>query len=433
MPSSVVSVSPPRLSAYRRRAEMFREAGFSLVTLLGVAALYESSAPSVPLATAVVLAASTAAAMQVRLAMGRTPAAMQIVACGFMISLMGALPRLVGETIVTGLVGAELVARCPHRSRLVRVGLWTGGLAGITVVSGLLAAVPQAFAESVREALAAAAGGFIAAPLTLAVAPLAERWFGHVTRWTLNEWLSYEHPLLRDLATKAPGTFQHSVNVGVLADSAASMIGSDAVLARLGGLYHDVGKARGPEYFTENQYGPNPHDRLSPWESARILRAHVSDGLDLLERHRMGPRLAAFVAEHHGTGLMRLFHGKAVALGSTATTRDTYRYAGPRPRSRETAIVMMADQIEATARSAPPADEQDCEGIVQRTLDRIQSEGQLDESGLTAADIVEVHRGLTRSLQAMYHRRLAYPVTATGVPPSKRAPVLTRLFGRRRA
>ena len=158
----------------------------------------------------------------------------------------------------------------------------------------------------------------------------------------------------------------------------------------------------------------------------------MSDGVDLLERHRMASRLAAFVREHHGTGLMRLFHEKAAALGATATGQDTYRYAGPRPRSRETAIVMIADQVEATARSVPPADEQACGEIVQRTLDRIQSEGQLEESGLTATDITGVHHGLARSLQAMYHRRLAYPATAAEALPSKQRPMLTRLFRGRR-
>lgn len=432
MPSNAVSVPRPRVPAYRRGPAVLKEAGFSLVTLLSVGALFEATSPSVALATAAVLAASTAAGMHARLAMGRTSAAIQIVACGFLIALLGALPRLVGETILTGLVGAELVARCTHRSGLIRVGLWTAGVAWFATASGLMAAVPQALSESFREAIAAAAGGFVAAPLTLTVAPLAERWFGHATRWTLNEWLSYEHPLLRDLARMAPGTFQHSVNVGVLADSAASTIGGDALLARLGGLYHDIGKMRAPQYFTENQHGPNPHDSLPPWESARVLRAHISDGVDLLERHRMASRLAAFVREHHGTGLMRLFHDKAVTLGATAESEDTYRYPGPRPRARETAIVMIADQVEATARSAPPADEHACDGIVQRTLDRIQSEGQLEESGLTAADISGVHHGLTRSLQAMYHRRLAYPATAADVRRPKQRPVLTRLFRGRR-
>ena len=139
-----------------------------------------------------------------------------------------------------------------------------------------MAAVPQALSESLREAIAAAAGGFIAAPLTLTVAPLAERWFGHATRWTLNEWLSYEHPLLRELARTAPGTFQHSVNVGVLADSAASAIGGDALLARLGGLYHDIGKMRAPAVLhrkparaQSTRFAPAMGERTHP------PRAHV--------------------------------------------------------------------------------------------------------------------------------------------------------------
>ena len=146
----------------------------------------------------------------------------------------------------------------------------------------------------------------------------------------------------------------------------------------------------------------------------------------------MSSRLGPFVYEHHGTGLMRLFHDKAVAIGGAATTQDTYRYPGPRPRSRETAIIMIADQIEATARSAPPVDEQSCDGIVRRTLDRIRSDKQLEESGLTPSDIESLHGGFTRSLEAMYHRRLAYPAAPVGDRAPQPVPVLTRWFGRRR-
>ena len=294
--------------------------------------------------------------------------------------------------------------------------MWSGALAGLTSLSSLTAAVPQGIAESIREGLAAAAGGFLAAPLTLTLDPFAERWFGHITRWTLSEWLSYEHPLLRTLASTATGTFQHSVNVGILADSGATAIGANALLARVGGLYHDVGKIRAPEYFTENQHGSNAHDGLPPWDSARILRAHVSDGVTLVETHAMGPRIAAFVREHHGTGLMRVFHDKALTLDKQATSQETYRYPGPRPRSREAAILMIADQVEATARSLAPTDGAACGQIVQRTVTHIRAEGQLEDSGLSEGDLAEIQCGMSSTLQAMYHRRVSYPSLNAVVP-----------------
>ncbi|MEP7306672.1 MAG: HDIG domain-containing metalloprotein [Acidobacteriota bacterium] len=411
---------------------MLRDSGFSLLAALAVAIVYGSTSHSPWLAMVAVLAVSSAAVMHVRLAMGRLRAVLQTVACVAALLLVGAWPRLLVGVVVTGLLGSELVARCTRRSSLVRVGMWTGIISGICIASGLMVVAPQTLPQTVREVLAAAIGGFLGAPLTLAFAPVAEWLFGHTTRWTMGEWLSYEHPLLRELASTAPGTFQHSVNVGVLADSAASAIGADAFLARVGGLYHDVGKICAPDYFTENQHWANPHDDLKPWDSARILRSHVSDGVDLVGRHRMGPRIADFVREHHGTGIMHFFRNKAAALGTTGMSQESYCYLGPRPRSRETAIVMLADQVEATARSAPPADDAVCADIVRRTLERIRGEGQLEDSSLNAREIVQLQRVLSRALQAMYHRRLGYDSATARSPQPPRTGVIARVLGPRR-
>src|SRR5690606_29363246 len=201
----------------------------------------------------------------------------------------------------------------------------------------------------------------------------------------------------------------HSINVGLLADAAAHAIGADALLARVGGMYHDVGKMLAPEYFVENQGGhDNPHDALPPLESARRLRAHVTDGVDLVLRHRMGERIADFVREHHGTSEMRIFVEKARAMGLNPNAPD-YRYPGPRPRSRETAVVMIADQLEATARANPPVDEATGVAMVRDTIARIQGEEQLVEAGFKRGDLQAMEPAFARALQAMYHRRLTYP------------------------
>jgi putative nucleotidyltransferase with HDIG domain len=201
--------------------------------------------------------------------------------------------------------------------------------------------------------------------------------------------------------------------LSMLAVGAAGAIGADALLARVGGLYHDVGKMNAPAYFIENQHGQNPHDDLEPAESARILRAHVTDGVELVNEHRMGQRIADFVREHHGSGEMRLLREKAASLAQSFS-EDTYRYPGPRPRSRETGILMIADQLEATARAKAPADEAECNAIVRSTIERILGEGQLDESLLTKSDLALAEQGFSRALQAMYHRRLSYPTSGDG-------------------
>jgi putative nucleotidyltransferase with HDIG domain len=293
------------------------------------------------------------------------------------------------------------------------VAAWLAFIGWVCSLSGIAATVPLSARLALLEGIGAAVGAFLSAPLMFTLAPLAEGLLGHVTRLTIRDWLSFEHPLLRQLATAAPGTFQHSVNVGVLADAAAGAIGADALLARVGGLYHDVGKMNAPEYFIENQHGPNPHDALAPAESARILRAHVTDGVELVNEHRMGERIVDFVREHHGSGEMRLLLDKAQTLGQSFA-EDTYRYPGPRPRSRETGILMIADQLEATARAKSPADDAECDAIVRTTIERIRGEGQLEESGLTTADLALAQQGFSRALQAMYHRRLSYPSSGPG-------------------
>lgn len=425
MPSSTATAARLRLTGFRMRHPAGRNFGFVVLSLVGVSVVHRLTADSPPLATAAVLVVSTAAAMHARLALGRWQAAMQVVLSAAALSFLGAPPRLVGVVLICGLAGAELMAQCTRRASVLVAGTWTGIVAGLASLSGLLTAVPVPAGVALREALAAAAGGFVSAPVVLALGPVIEWLFGHTTRLTMSEWLSYEYPLLRELASSAPGTFQHSINVGVLADAAAGSIRADAFLARVGGLYHDVGKVRAPEYFIENQHGPNPHDQLQPSQSAEILRAHVVDGVELIHDYGMGERIADFVREHHGTATMRLFRDKADASGRIDSLHETYRYPGPRPRSRETAIVMIADQLEATARAEPPADEAACEHVVAQTVERIQRERELDDSGLTEADLTLIRPALSRALRAMHHRRLTYP-PGSGSPKSGRFSLLPR-------
>ncbi len=432
MPVQTTAVRRLRLPTGRpRQHALLRDAALGLAAAAAVAATYQLASGSPAVATGAVLTISTGAGMHARLAMGRTRAAAQIVLGAALLALVGAPPRLIGAVFLSGLVGAELVAHDTRRTAVLQAGAWTGLVGAVTSLSGLAAAVALPERLVLSEALGALAGGVLSAPVLLTFGPAAEWLFGHTTRLTFSEWLSYDHPLLRELVARAPGTFQHSVNVGVLSDAAARAIGGDALLARVGGLYHDVGKMRAPEFFAENQRGANPHDRLDPRESAHILRAHVTDGVALVAAHRMGDRIADFVREHHGTGTMRLLLEKAAEADPTGAPADeeAFRYPGPRPRSRETGITMIADQLEATARAAPPAGESGCFDLVNRTVDRILGEGELEDSGLTPGDLSLLRPALARALLAMYHRRLTYPPSGAQ-PPRQRLRFVPRMLGR---
>jgi putative nucleotidyltransferase with HDIG domain len=354
--------------------------------------------------------------MYTRLALGRLPMLIHTVALATAVGLVpSVLPAFGWQTLAAGLAGGLAVAASTRRGTVVAAGLWSGlGSAAVFLV-----AHPTEMPAPVLVAGAAGAlvGGALSGALVLTLSPLAERLFGHVTSMTLLEALSYDHPLLRQLMTATPGTFLHATHLAVLCDAAAQAIGADALELRAGALYHDVGKTRAPSFFIENQRGENPHDRLSPAESAAILRAHVSDGVDLLERYGLAPRLARFVREHHGTSVMRYFAEKPEA---ERLDPSVFRYPGPRPQSCDTALLMVADRVEATARSAQPPTLEDCRALVEQTIDRLDAEGQLEESGLTATHRSAIVVSIADMLHAIHHRRIAYPEpkqTASGRPP----------------
>lgn len=428
-PSASDAASRPRPLRPALRSSSLRDLSFAAVTLIVIAAAYRGTMELPVLALAVAVAAATSAAMHARLALGRWRAMSLSVLCSLLLVGIGAPPRVAAAVLISAAAGAELIAGQGARAGMFQAGVWTAAFAGIASLAFTVATVSLPWSVVLRETLGVAVGAFLAPPMVLAIGPGAEWLFGHTTILTIREWLNYEHPLLRRLASAAPGTFQHSVNVGVLADAAATAIGGDALLARVGGLYHDVGKLQAPEFFSENQHGPNPHDELEPWESAAVLRAHVSDGVVLVTEHGMGQRIVAFVQEHHGTAVMPVFQKKAQALGRQSDVKETYRYAGPRPRSRETGIVMIADQIEATARAVVPEDDRACLDIVRRTLTRIRQEAQLEESGLTRRDLRAIEQACARAVQAMYHRRASYP--PAGKSPRRRFGFLPRRLAHR--
>jgi cyclic-di-AMP phosphodiesterase PgpH len=324
-----------------------------------------------------------------------------------------------GHTLIVGLAAAQLVARCLQRSCIIRAGVYSGMAATVSAIGVVLLAGGDGgvggAAASLVAAFAGAAAGALAA---LAFSRPLEWTFGYSTRLRLVELLSYDHPLLRRLMDRAPGTFQHSVAVALLARSGAEAISADALLARVGALYHDVGKLESPQLFSENQHDGNPHDGMEPRESARAIVEHTARGVRLLEQYDVGERIADFVREHQGTGVLAYFERKAREGGGRVDAAD-FRYPGPRPRSRETAVVMIADKIEASARALDDPGPQSYQSVVGKTIDDLQSSGELDESPLTTRDLAALRSAFVAALTDLHHKRPPYmkpPASASGGP-----------------
>ncbi len=234
--------------------------------------------------------------------------------------------------------------------------------------------------------------------------------FGVTTRLQLMELAQSEHPLLRRLQEEAPGTYHHSMLVGALAERAAGRIGADALLVRVGAYYHDIGKLAMPGNYVENMLdgAASPHDALASVESARIIRAHVTNGLDLARKYRLPSVVRDFIPQHHGTRLVTFFYRQAVEQGETIEPKD-YRYDGPRPQSREAAIVMLADSSEAVARARQDEGAGGLDQMVDSVFAERLAEGQLDECDITLRELQVVAASFKATLRAVYHPRVQYP------------------------
>lgn len=372
--------------------------------------------PGLPESAMVLLFPATATAMYASVVLSRQAAATYLVVQSLLLGLLWQLdlPHAI-NLLLTGAVAGRLAWNCNRRQCVIRAGLFTGLLvwpaaAGMAAIGG---GTYQGPVTSI--VVATIAGCALSGVVLLAVGPLFEWMFGHLTRIRLVELMNYQHPLLRRLTEFTPGTFQHSVTIGLLADAAARSVDADALLARVGALYHDAGKTEHPDYFVENQHGMNPHDAISPAESARLVIAHVETGVRLVREFGVGERIADFVREHHGTSLVRHFLALA-QQADAASDPDAFRYPGPRPRSRETTIVMIADQVEAIARAMGTVSEGDLRAMVEKTIARIVDERQLDDCPLTFQELSAIREALVRVLVGVHHRRVEYADSRTGAP-----------------
>jgi len=261
--------------------------------------------------------------------------------------------------------------------------------------------------------LASAANGLISASLTLVGFFILGGLFDLTTSLQLLELARPDHPLLQFILRHAPGTYQHSLQMANLAEQAAETIGANPMLVRVGALYHDAGKALHPEYFVENQLdGHNIHESLDPTQSAEIIISHVPDGLELARRYRLPGRIRACIAEHHGTLKTAYQYKRALqAAGEDPSKVDVSKfiYPGPRPQSKETALLMLADGCEAKVRSDRPGSKDDLDRIVKGVIDDRVAKGQFDDTGLTLGDLQLIRESFVNTLQGLYHPRLKYP------------------------
>ena len=324
------------------------------------------------------------------------------------------------------------IKRYRERQSVTQAGLVVAGVNCIAALALIaFAQRPLTMVGALVAAGCAVGGGLLTIIFAAGGVPINESLFGILTDIRLLELSNADLPVLSQLALRAPGTNQHSHAVGQLAEDACRAIGANALLTRIGSLYHDIGKVAAPDHFVENQIGENPHDHLRPTASAKIITSHVTYGLKLAHEIGLPKRVADFIPQHHGTRTLHFFLRKAEQQARNGEKIDDaeFRYPGPKPQFKEAAILMLADSSEAAARSLAHPDPESIRAIVGRVFDAIVSDGQLDESNLTMRELRQIREALVHSLTALYHARIDYP--GFNVPPTGPSPeVLTDQEGR---
>jgi hypothetical protein len=319
-----------------------------------------------------------------------------------------------------GVIGVYATRRINHRRDLISAGLKAGLGTALAVIAMNLLARRELYPATLLDAAYGIGNGVLVGVITVGLLPYLEDLFGLVTPIKLLELSSPAHPLLRRLQLEAPGTYHHSVLVGNLAEAAAEAVGADALLARVGTYYHDVGKIRRPVFFVENQLGvDNPHDRMSPSLSALTVAAHVRDGLELAREYGLPRIITDFIAEHHGTIQMTYFYHQALERGDRPEP-SAYRYEGPKPQRQETAIVMLADAAEAAVRTLPRPTPDRIYEVVRGIVHERLEDGQLDECDLMFRDLEKIAQAFTRILTGIFHPRVEYPDLERDLRPRRR-------------
>ena len=322
---------------------------------------------------------------------------------------------------VSSLIAAYGVRNCTERVILIKAGLMVGliniilGLA-VQMIYGTLYTL-----DAVVASLAGFLGGLLSGIVATGVLPLVEIAFGLTTDIKLLELSNMDQPLLKELMVQAPGTYHHSVVISNMVEATAKAVHANPLLAKVSAYYHDIGKMKKPLYFIENQMGgENKHEKLAPSMSSLILISHVKDAVELAKEHKLGREIIDIIQQHHGTSLISYFYHKAQERQLSKSGKVTeikeedFRYPGPKPQTKEAGLVMLADMVEAASRSLVDPTPARIQGMVQKIINKVFSDGQLDACELTLKDLHEIAKGFNKTLSGIFHHRIEYPETVPG-------------------
>lgn len=328
--------------------------------------------------------------------------------------------RAVIAPLVGSIVGVYSVTKTAHGYSLTRAGVWVGAVNCLVIGStGLVEQVNSS--QLLLQCVLGIFSGIAAAVITTGFLPYLEHAFNITTPIKLLDFAKPNHPLLQRLLLDAPGTYHHSVMVGNLAETAADAVEADPVLVRVGAYYHDIGKIKRPYFFVENQVdGENPHDKIAPSLSTLIVTSHIKDGVDLCRDYKVPQVIIDIVEQHHGTTLVSYFYKRATETehGDCIIEAD-FRYEGPRPQTKEAALIMLADACEASVRSLSKPNSSRIEGMVRKIIREKLHDGQLDECNLTLKDLTIIGDVFIRILSSMFHSRIEYPDSWTDLERKK--------------
>ncbi len=327
-----------------------------------------------------------------------------------------------------GLVSIYAVTRLSQRSDLARAGFFVAVTNAVVITSAYLYFGNVSFEyDSLLNfsysIMAGIGNGIFSSVVAIGLLPYLENFFGVTTAITLLELSNPNHPLLKEMLLKAPGTYYHSMMVSNLAESAAETVNADALLTRVGAYYHDIGKLKRPYFFSENQLsGDNPHTRLTPNLSSLIISAHPKDGLEIGRKYRLPDPILDIIVQHHGTSMVSFFYQKALENECREeVSSDKFRYEGPKPQSKEAAIVMLADAVEAGVRSLSKPSSSRVESMARRMIKDKLEDGQLDQSDLTLKELDQIAESFIYIMSGIYHRRIEYPEKTLKAELEKRA------------
>jgi putative nucleotidyltransferase with HDIG domain len=380
---------------------------------------------SIPSSSYVYLFPIASGAMLIRIVLNSEVAIIfAILASYFSASMMGSQLFLFIFTFVGSVIGAHKVAQCEQRSTLLKAGFTVGGINLLIIFAYNLISGNPFKTSLLSDLIMGLLGGPLASVIVLGITSIIESLFGYTTDIKLLELANMDNPILKDLILQAPGTYHHSIIAGSLVEAAAKSIAANPLLARVSAYYHDIGKLKKPLYFIENVGGTeNKHDHLTPSMSSLILISHVKDGVELAHKNRLGERIAHIIQQHHGTSLISYFYQKAKEKENPemdSLNEEDFRYPGPKPQTKEAGIVMLADAVEAASRTLSEPTPARIKSLVQRIINTIFLDGQLDECELTLKDLHKIEESFTRILTAIFHQRIDYPLSLTPSPNKKK-------------